>query len=377
MVVELSKCESMYSNMIIWGKSRKKDTGGNMSSLRANWITEYMRSKVVFFVFTLFAVIMYGESLQFSEVMGDSKNEIVDSLLAVDELSGSIYYQHNYITVDANWQEVDSAIGDYYSWAWMVHFASIGYLSFHVPFIPSGYKLQSATLWIYCYGMLGNSTVGVYPIFNYGESFVFPQGILEHINYGGIFNSNDVIPPTVYDNYILFTHDTILPPCWMSYDVTDCILMDIAENSGLTQYRVYLDCFSDWDNLDDYISIASGSSPMSWVVPKIKFTLVNATSNNDPTNPQPKLIILCYPNPFSDKSTISIKASEPGICKLSIYNLKGQLISSQSSNIYAAEDHTFQWDGRDATGRQVSGGIYIAVVESGRNKVSGRVLYLR
>ncbi len=80
--------------------------------------------------------------MEFSEVMGDCKNEIVDSLLAVDELSGSIYYQQNYITVDANWQEGETYIGDYYSWAWMVHFASIGYLSFELPSIPEGYKMQ-------------------------------------------------------------------------------------------------------------------------------------------------------------------------------------------------------------------------------------------
>lgn len=152
--------------------------------------------------------------------------------------------------------------------------------------------------------------------------------------------------------------------------------MDFADNRASTQYRIYLNGFSDWDNRDDNIATTTDSSPYNPYAPKIVFTLSDGTSVDDPTIPQPNLIISCYPNPFSDKNTISIKASETCICKLSIYNLKGQLISSQSSNIYAADDHTFQWDGRDATGRQVSGGIYIAVGESGRNKVSGRMLYI-
>ena len=347
-----------------------------MSSIRSNWIAEYMSFAVVVCVFILLTVILYGESLPFSDTMGVSKNEIVDSLLAVDELSGSIYYQNNYITVDTNWQEGETWIGDYYSWAWMVHFASIGYLSFELPMIPDGYHLQSAHLMMYIGAMRGNSTSGVYPIFNSGDNSVYPEGILEHIDYGDSFNSNDVVPSNVYSTHTFFTNETLTTPCWVSHDVTDCLLMDFAENRSLTQYRIYLNGFSDWDNRDDYIATTTGSSTYYQFSAKIVFTLSDGTSIDDPTIPQPNLIISCYPNPFSDISTISVKASEPGICKLSIYNLRGQLISSQSSNIYAADDHTFQWDGRDAIGKQVSGGIYIAVVESCRNKVSSRVMYI-
>jgi len=336
-----------------------------------------MKNTVVFFVFFLFSVIIYGESLQFSEVMGDSKNEIVDSLLAVDELSGSIYYQQNYITVDANWQEGETYIGDYYSWAWMVHFASIGYLSFELPSIPEGYKMQSAHLMMYIGAMRGNSTSGVYPVFDYGNTSAFPEGVLEHIDYGDTFNSIDVIPSSIYGTYTFFNHETLMPPSWVSHDVTDCLLMDFSANRSLTQYRIYLDGFSDWDNREDYIATTTDSSPYNPYSPKIFYTLTDGTSIDNPVIPKPKLSISTYPNPFSRTNTILIKASEPGVCKLRIYNLKGQLIRSQSSNINAGGDHTFQWDGIDDTGKQVSGGIYIAVVESGRNKVSGRVLYLR
>jgi flagellar hook assembly protein FlgD len=85
----------------------------------------------------------------------------------------------------------------------------------------------------------------------------------------------------------------------------------------------------------------------------------------------------CYPNPFSDRSTISIKSSEPGFSKLDIYNIKGQLIRSYGNSSQSSGDHTFHWDGRDDTGRQVSGGIYFAVVEAGRNKASSKILYLK
>ncbi len=339
-------------------------------------VGEYMKNTIVFVILILLAIILHGETLQFSEIMGDSKNEIVDSLLAVDELSGSIYYQQNYLTVDANWQEGNTYIGDYYSWAWMVHFASIGYLSFVLPIIPDSYLIQSASLWVYIQSWSGNGN-GCYPIFDYGETMVCPEGILEHIDYGDTFNSNDVIPSSVYGTFTFFSNETLTPPCWVSLDVTDCLAMDFTSNRSLSQYRLYLNGFSDWDNRDDYIVYASYSIPQLPHSPKIVFTLSNDTSVDDPTIPQPKLFVSCYPNPFSRTSTILVKAPEPFSCKLSIYNLKGQLIRSQSGIINAAGDHTFQWDGRDDIGRQVSGGIYIAVVEAGRNTASTKILYLK
>ncbi len=348
-----------------------------MSSIRSNWIAEYMSFAVVVCVFILLSVVLYGESLPFSDTMGVSKNEIVDSLLAVDELSGSIYYQNNYITVDTNWQEGETYIGDYYDWGWMVRFASIGYLSFELPMIPDGYHLQSALIMMYIGGMKGNSTTDVYPIFNLGETSVFPEGILEHIDYGDAFNSIDVIPSTVYSVFTFFDHESLIPPCWVSYNVTDCLLLDFTENRSLTQYRIYLNGFSDWDNREDYVATSTGSSTYFQNSAKIVYTLSDGVSNIDPTFLQPNLFISSYPNPFSDKSSITVNASEPGLYKLNIYNIKGQLIRSYVNSLKASGDHTFQWDGRDDTDRQVSGGIYIAVVESGRNKASSKIIYMK
>ena len=337
---------------------------------------EDMKNAVIVFVFFLFVVNIQGEPLQFPEVGGGTRNVIVDSLLAVDELSGSIFYRRNYTTVDVCWQEGETYIGDYYSWAWMYHFASIGYLSFELPMIPDCYHLQSAYLMMYIGVMRGNSDLGVYPVFNYGSTSVFPQGILEHIDYGDTFNSIDVIPATIYSCYTYFDHETLFPPIWVSYDVTDCLLFDMAENRSFTQYRVYLEGFSDWDNRDDYVCITTDSSTYNPYAPKIIYTLSDKTSVDDPAIPQTTLLVSCYPNPFRSTNTISVKASKPGSCKLRIYNLKGQLVRTQSGNLDAAGGYSFQWDGRDDAGRQVGGGIYLAEVEAGGSKAIRKVLYL-
>jgi len=326
----------------------------------------------------LFASLLFAGADPFTAKNGSTKHEIVDSLLAVNNLSGAIYYRQNYIEITVDHVSGEAYIGDFYSWISMTtHFASIVYLSFELPSIPEGYKIKSANLMMYLGGMKGNSTSGVYPIFNYGDAVVNPEGILEHIDYGSVFNSNDVIPDSVYASYTFFTYETLMPPTWVTYDVTECLLMDYAANRSLTQYRIYLDGFSDWDNREDYIATNTSSYSFFQYSPKIVYTLSDGVSNSDPSIPQAQFAISSYPNPFSDKSTITIKIAESGQCKLNIYNIKGQRI--RTHNIYAktAGDHAFQWDAKDDKGNQLSGGIYFVVLEKGKYKASSKILYLR
>ena len=325
----------------------------------------------------MFVSMLFAGADPFTAKLGNPKHEIVDSLLAVDELSGSIYYQQNYLTVDANWQEGLTYIGDYYSWAWMVRFASIGYLSFELPIIPDGYKLQIATLSIYVQAMKGDNTLNAYPVFNYGNTSVFPEGIMEHIDYGDTFNSIDVIPSSIFGTYSLFSYDTLMPHSWLNFDLTNCIVLDISSNRSHTQYRFYLDGYSDWDNREDFVIYGSHSSPYGYDAPKITYVLTDGTSAADPTIPQIQLTVSCYPNPFSDTSSITVKAPEPGLYNLNIYNIKGQKIRSFGKSSQSSGDHIFHWDGRDDTGRQVSGGIYFAVVEAGKYKASSKILYVK
>jgi hypothetical protein len=338
---------------------------------------ETKRSILVFAVCLLLLSILYADGIENSQSYAAKEAVIVDSLIAVDQLTGSIFYQQNYITVDASWMEGATYIGDYYDMGWMVHFASISYLSFGVPIIPEGYQLKTAVLVIYVFSTTGNSYLGEYPVFNNGSTATYPDGILEHIDYGSIFNSNDVIPTSIYGSYTLFSHSSLVPPCLISYDVTDCLISDLAEGRSLNQYRIYLQGFSDWDNRDDFVAIGSHSNPYGMDVPKIHYTLTDGTSNNDPTIPPTLLTISCYPNPFIESSQISIKLKQPEICELKIFNTRGQLIKTFAGSAKQAGEHIWQWDGKDENGKQVSGGIYLAVVEAGKNTARSKIIFIK
>lgn len=310
-------------------------------------------------------------------IQSDPKNAISDSLWAVNAISGALYY---YFIGGYSYQEVDTQLGitftgDVYDWGLMsYHYTGIAYLSFELPTIPEGYHLQSALLMVYAGEMVGNSEEGVYPTFDHDYGMVYPSGVLEHIDYGCSFEPDDLNPAQVYGAYTLFTPETLVPDSWQSYNVTNCMLMDYAKGRSLSQYRIYLDGFSDWDNQNDYIVLVTSSHSHNQHRVKIMYTLSDGSLVDDPTNTHPNLSVSCFPNPFSIESTVLVKSSEPSSCKLSIYNLKGQLIRSYSQSHNSP--HTFQWDGRDYEGRKVSAGIYYAVAEAGRNKASSKLLYL-
>jgi hypothetical protein len=268
-------------------------------------------------------------------------------------------------------------LGDYYDIGWMVHFACIGYLSFELPIIPEGYQLSIARLVIYVFSTRGNSYLGEYPVFNNDSTSTYPDGILEHIDYGNIFNSNDVIPASIYGSYTLFRHGSLVPPCLISYDVTDCLLSDLANNRSLSQYRIYLQGFSDWDNWDDFVLIGLYSIPNSIYSPKIHYTFSDGTSNNDLCNPVPQLQLSFYPNPFSDQCRILFRTTEAGSSNMKIYNTRGQLIRTQSGEYKKAGDHSFQWDGKDDNGKQVSSGVFLISVESGKHKGYGKTVFVK
>lgn len=313
---------------------------------------------ICLFIFLLMLSCLIATLTKPSKTIDTKEPIIVDSLLAIDQLSGSIFYQENYITVDANWQESGTYIGDYYDWAWMVHFGSIAYLSFGVPYIPRGYELQSATIMIFAFSMRGNSLLGEYPIFDYGNSTIIPDGLLEHIDYGSIFNSNDIIPNIIYGTFTLFNQGSLVPPCWISYDVTDCLLSDISGNRLLSQFRIYLLGFSDWDNWNDYISTTTVGNTSYFYSAKIKYILVDTSTNNDPNNPVPQIKLSCYPNPFNPTTTISYTIPKDMQVKLVIYNLKRQKVKTLHNSKQKAGQQSVIWNGTDDKGRPVTSGIY-------------------
>ncbi len=66
-----------------------------------------------------------------------------------------------------------------------------------------------------------------------------------------------------------------------------------------------------------------------------------------------------YPNPFNPTTTISFGLPQAGHAKLSIYNLRGQLVRTLFAGDVQAGNHQFMWDGTNDFGAHVASGVYL------------------
>jgi hypothetical protein len=78
-----------------------------------------------------------------------------------------------------------------------------------------------------------------------------------------------------------------------------------------------------------------------------------------------------YPNPFNPSTMIPITVPCTSEITLSIYNLIGIKIKTIYSGMLSIGKHTFEWDGKDDYGNNLSSGIYIyRLVVSGSNPLN-------
>jgi len=123
----------------------------------------------------------------------------------------------------------------------------------------------------------------------------------------------------------------------------------------------------DYDN-NGYIDIAftSGVGGIDYFL-NILFNDGNGKFVEDPVGiienkEKQKDILSCYPNPFTDKTTITINSNKKEKIKLEIYDIHGKLIRTFIDNKPQAGVYKIIWNGDDLNGKDVKAGIYFASI---------------
>lgn len=104
-----------------------------------------------------------------------------------------------------------------------------------------------------------------------------------------------------------------------------------------------------------------------------------ASPNDDQYGVQvsPVMITASYPNPFNDRTSISVKvgdASQP--VSVSVYNIRGQQVKELFSGKVSGSSQ-FTWDGRDKLGNRAGTGIYFVRVSQGKHIATRKVMLIR
>jgi hypothetical protein len=100
-------------------------------------------------------------------------------------------------------------------------------------------------------------------------------------------------------------------------------------------------------------------------------------NNELPSAPVANMLNQNYPNPFNPNTTISFSTKEEGNVKVSIYNVRGQLVRVLMNENLTAGRHTVYWEGLDSNNRQVSSGIYFYRLEAGEYAATRRMLLMK
>jgi len=139
---------------------------------------------------------------------------------------------------------------------------------------------------------------------------------------------------------------------WHSFDPPDAA--EITRNTGVFNYQ---------NNRNPYIDhpefvarIWGGNDVEDFVLPASSELTINAV----------------YPNPFTSELSIGITTPKSALLTTSVYNLKGQLVYSESSVFSAGANKVF-WQGQDNKGQNTPAGIYLIKVQSGDKQAVTKV----
>lgn len=83
------------------------------------------------------------------------------------------------------------------------------------------------------------------------------------------------------------------------------------------------------------------------------------------------------PNPANPRTEIAFDMATAGRVRLEVYDLAGRRVSTVFVGRLEAGSHRLAWDGRDAAGRDLASGTYLARLESGHGLRTGKVSLVR
>lgn len=112
-----------------------------------------------------------------------------------------------------------------------------------------------------------------------------------------------------------------------------------------------------YDETVYYIGFHSFSDEMQWMI-IIDDVMIEQNTSIDNVVAISTGLNQNYPNPFNPETTISFNLDKKQSAKISIYNVKGQLVKELINQELNKGQHSVVWDGKDNYGKNCSTGVY-------------------
>jgi hypothetical protein len=135
---------------------------------------------------------------------------------------------------------------------------------------------------------------------------------------------------------------------------------------AMALYEIVLEADTDGDGQYERI----GSVP-------IRSTYDDETVSVPESRPEDFVTMRAAPNPFTNGSTLHFALASREHVSLAVFDASGRLVRRLVRGELAAGPHAFEWDGRDAGGRDAAIGIYFVKLFAGPNRLETKVVKLR
>jgi hypothetical protein len=150
------------------------------------------------------------------------------------------------------------------------------------------------------------------------------------------------------------------------------------EKLGEAMYDAKYFCYQNygWDHYGEYVNQYNFDL---YGDPSLMRTNVITNVNGGGLAGAPDAAVLKqnYPNPFNPTTTIRFDLPRPAHVKLSIYNVKGELVATLVDRHMTEGRKELSWAGRDGGGRSVASGVYFYRLTAGDFVQTKKMVLLR
>jgi len=84
-----------------------------------------------------------------------------------------------------------------------------------------------------------------------------------------------------------------------------------------------------------------------------------------------------YPNPFNPSATVVFTLVRPARANVSVYDLRGHLVTVLASGHHDQGRHEVVWHGKDGHGQQVASGVYFVRMQAGDIEQIKRIVMVK
>lgn len=100
-------------------------------------------------------------------------------------------------------------------------------------------------------------------------------------------------------------------------------------------------------------------------------------ANNDALESVVPVEVSCYPNPFRDNTTLTLKqGADHSLTTVAVYNLKGQLVRRLLDPQPILGEYSITWDGKNDQGEKLGAGVYFFKIKSGSYSVTRKTILM-